>query len=310
MVLIDSFGRPLLHLRIGITQSCNLHCVYCHREGEERRAESTAEEMSVDEIVRIARLAVEMGISKIKLTGGEPLMRKDIIEIVKGIALLPGLKDLSMATNGTLLGFLSKDLRRNGLRRVNINLPSPRPEVYSKLTGGKVEDVLDGLKAAVEAGFSPVKLNMVILKGVNENAIPEMIKLAREAGAVLQLIELDPVNVNSEFYSAHHQVLDEYEAALRQKAVNVKTRRFMHDRRIYSLPDLKVEVVHPIENTDFCMHCTRLRVTSGGKFKPCLMRNDNLVDILTPMRRGASDEELKVLFKIANKKREPYNKRT
>lgn len=266
--------------------------------------------MSVDEIVRVARLAVEMGISKIKLTGGEPLMRKDIIEIVKGIALLPGLKDLSMATNGTLLGFLSKDLRRNGLRRVNINLPSPRPEVYSKLTGGKVEDVLDGLKAAVEAGFSPVKLNMVILKGVNENAIPEMIKLAREAGAVLQLIELDPVNVNSEFYSAHHQVLDEYEAALRQKAVNVKTRRFMHDRRIYSLPDLKVEVVHPIENTDFCMHCTRLRVTSDGKLKPCLMRNDNLVDILSPMRRGASDEELKELLKIANKKREPYNKRT
>jgi cyclic pyranopterin phosphate synthase len=102
--------------------------------------------------------------------------------------------------------------------------------------------------------------------------------------------------------------LDEHEEMLRQKAVKIETRRFMHNRHIYHLPDVTVEVVHPIENRDFCMHCTRLRVTSDGKLKPCLMRNDNVVDVLTPMRRGESDEKLKELFMLVNQRREPYNK--
>jgi cyclic pyranopterin phosphate synthase len=308
MVLTDNCGRPLLNLRIAITQRCNLRCDYCHREGEENCARGTAEEMTVDEIVRIARIAVNLGISRIKLTGGEPLMRKDICEIVKGIAAIPDVKDLSITTNGAMLGFLAQELRACGLRRVNISLPTLNAETYSKLTEGRIENALEGVKAAVAAGFYPVKLNMVVLNGVNVDAVPEMMDFARQTGTILQLIELDPVNVDEAYFSVHHKFLDEYEEMLRQKALNLETRRFMQNRRIYHLPEMTVEVVHPIENRDFCMHCTRLRVTSGGKLKPCLMRNDNLIDILTPMRRGASDEELKELFNRANQEREPYNR--
>lgn len=277
-------------------------------EGEEKPTENSAAEMTVDEIVRIVRIAVGLGISKVKLTGGEPLMRKDNTEIVKGIAAIPGLVDLSMTTNGTMLASLAEELHANGLKRVNISLPTLNGEVYNKLTGGRLEDVLESVKAAVEVGFYPVKLNMLILKGVNDYAVPEMIEFATETGTILQLIELEPVNISGTYYSTHYKSLDEYEDMLRQKSLKVETRQYMQSRRIYHLPSVIVEVVHPIENTDFCMHCTRLRVTSDGKLKPCLMRNNNLVDILTPMRNGAKDQELVELFKLANQKRRPYNK--
>ncbi len=172
-------------------------------------------------------------------------------------------------------------------------MPSLNTETYHKLTGGNLQIALAGIQAAIEAGFSPVKLNMVILQDVNVSDIPAMIEYAGRNGVVLQLIELDPINVSGNYYSAHHRSLDEQEQMLREKAVTIEKRPFMHNRLIYHLPNATVEVVHPIENTDFCMHCTRMRVTSDGKLKPCLMRNDNLTDILTPIRQGASDEELK-----------------
>jgi cyclic pyranopterin phosphate synthase len=308
MVLKDNCGRPLLNLRISITQRCNLRCDYCHREGEGCCAGGTTQEMTVNEITRLSRIAISLDIARVKLTGGEPLMRKDLCGIVKGIATTPGLKDLSMTTNGALLGFQAQELRACGLRRVNISLPTLNAETYHKLTDGRIENALEGVKAAVAAGLYPVKLNMVILNGINVDAVPDMMNFARQTGTILQLIELDPVNVNSNYFSVYHKFLDEHEEMLRQKAVKVETRRFMHNRHIYHLPDVTVEVVHPTENGEFCAHCTRLRVTSDGKLKTCLMRNDNLVDILTPMRRGASDEELKALFMRANQMREPYNK--
>jgi len=307
MVLFDNCGRPLLNLRIAVTQRCNLRCDYCHKEGEQCFS-GTCEEMIVNEIVRIARIAVGLGISRIKLTGGEPLMRKDLCEIVKGIAALPGLRDLSMTTNGAMLAFQAKELRDCGLRRVNISLPTLNAETYHKLTEGRLLNALEGIKAAVTAGLYPVKLNMVVLNGVNVEAVPEMMDFARQTGTILQLIELDPINVDDAYFSAYHKFLDDHEEMLRQKAVKIETRRFMHNRRIYHLPDVTVEVVHPTENREFCAHCTRLRVTSDGKLKTCLMRNDNLIDMLTPLRNGANDEELKSLFIRANQIREPYNK--
>ena len=310
MVLTDNCGRPLLNLRISITQRCNLRCDYCHKEGEEigSCSRGTAEEMTVAEITRIAKIAISLGIDRIKLTGGEPLMRKDLCDIVKGIAATPGLRDFSLTTNGALLGFQAQELHACGLRRVNISLPTLNAEVYHKLTGGRIEDALEGVKAAVAAGLYPVKLNMVVLNGVNVDAVPELMDFTRQTGTILQLIELDPVNVSDTYFSVYHRFLNEHEEMLRQKAVKIETRKFMHNRHIYHLPDVTVEVVHPTENREFCQHCTRLRVTSDGKLKTCLMRNDNLVDILTPMRQGASNEDLKALFMRANQLREPYNK--
>lgn len=307
MVLTDRCGRPLLNFRISITQRCNFRCDYCHKEGE-GCSRGECEEMTVNEIVSIARIAVGLEISRIKLTGGEPLMREDLCEIVQGIAAIPGLKDLSMTTNGSMLASQAERLHACGLRRVNISLPTLNADKYSKLTDGKLKNTLEGINGAVKAGFCPVKLNMVVLNGVNVDDVPQMMEFASQTGTILQLIELDPVNVESDYFKSYHKVLDEYEEMLKQKASSIETRRFMHNRHVYRLPHVTVEVVHPTENREFCSHCTRLRLTSNGMLKTCLMRNDNLIDIITSLRKGATDNELKEFFLQANQIREPFNK--
>lgn len=309
MVLIDSFGRPLLNLRVAVTNKCNLRCSYCHGEGEDKESGRYNGEMSSEEIAQIVKIAVGLGITRVKLTGGEPLMRKDIVDIVSKLSAISGLTDLSMTSNGTMLEPLALELRKAGLKRMNISLPTLHGAVFHGLTGGDVDNVIMGVNAAVEAELCPVKLNMLILNGINDEAVPEMIEFAAKTGTVLQLIELEPVNVSDSFYRANHQSLDSYEEALQRKALKVETRRFMQNRHVYHLPDVKVETVRPIENTDFCLNCSRLRITSDGKLKPCLMKNDNLVDILTPLRKGAGDEELVKLFLLANENRQPFNKK-
>jgi cyclic pyranopterin phosphate synthase len=304
----DSFGRPLLNLRVSVTQRCNLHCPYCHREGEEKRVSNSVIEMTPEEIVRIVKVAVKLGMRKVKITGGEPLLRPDILDVVKGIAGIHGLKDLSMTTNGTLLSKFAESLHDNGLMRVNVNIPTLDNETYHKLVGGNLQDVLNGIEAAVNAGLNPVKLNMLILKGVNNKDIPRMMSFASKSGTILQLIELEPVNVSSEYYEQRHFALDEVEVELKNRAAKVETRGDMQNRRIYYLPNVKVEVIHPIENTEFCARCTRLRVTSNGKLKPCLMKKTDLVDVLTPIREGQDDKKITELFKEACQKREPYYK--
>lgn len=305
-MIYDNHGRPTLNLRISVTQRCNLRCPYCHREGET----SPSTEMSLEEILRIARIALRLEISRVKLTGGEPLLRPNILQIVQGIAELRGLRDLSMTTNGTLISSFATGLRKNGLVRVNVNLLTLDRKVYRTVMGGNLGDVLKGIRAAVDAGLYPVKLNTLILKGVNEHEIPRMIDFAERSGTILQLIELEPLNVSPDYYGGHHYELNGEEEELEKRAWRVETRRDMQNRRVYFLPRVKVEVIRPIENTEFCAHCTRLRVTSDGKLKPCLMRNDNLVDVLTPMRNGADDEALIQLFVEAIKRREPYCKAT
>ncbi len=303
----DNYGRPTLNLRISVTQRCNLNCVYCHREGQ-TPVTTVPLEMSSDEIIRLTRIALSLGISRVKLTGGEPLLRPDILQIVKGIAELRGLRDLSMTTNGNRLAAQAEALRKNGLMRVNVNLPTLDSRTYQELNGGDLKDVVEGVKAAVNAGLYPVKLNMLILQGVNAGEIPRMIRFAKQSETILQLIELEPVNMEPSFYSRYHEPLNVVEADLEARAFRVKTRGDMQNRRVYFLPEAKVEVIRPIENTEFCSHCTRLRITSDGKLKPCLMRNDNLVDVLTPLRGGADDKTLTQLFIEAIKRREPYYK--
>jgi len=264
--------------------------------------------MTADEIARIVRIAVNLGVRGIKITGGEPLMRRDIVDIVGQTSSIPGLTDVSMTTNGTFLEPLAYELHENGLKRVNISLPTLNKEDFHKLTGGNVQDTIKGVKAAVAGGLCPVKLNMLLLRGINVSSVPEMIEFAAETGTVLQLIELEPINMNDSFYESNHEPLDRFEETLKKKVVKIETRHYMQNRHVYHLPNVSVELVRPMENTEFCLHCSRLRITSDGKLKPCLMRNDNLVDFITPLRKGASDDQLAKLFKLANQRREPFNK--
>jgi cyclic pyranopterin phosphate synthase len=264
--------------------------------------------MTADEVLRIARTAVSLGISRIKLTGGEPLLRSDILDIVSGLASISDIRDLSITTNGTHLPTLAKPLKDAGLKRINISLPSLDKKTYSLVSGGNLNEALEGVGAAVKAGLDPVKLNMLVLRGLNTADIPKMIEFARNSKTILQLIELEPVNINDDYYNEHFFSLNGLEQELKQQALSVETREDMQNRRVYTLPRVKVEVVHPIENTDFCARCTRLRVTSDGKLKPCLMVNDNLVDILSAIRKGATNEDLKELFVEAVKRREPFYK--
>ena len=305
-MIYDNCNRPVLNLRISVTQKCDKHCPYCHREGESNP--STI--MTVDEIIRIVRIALNLGISRVKITGGEPLLRNEIVEIVRGISGLESLTDLSMTTNGTQLKGLAKDLKKAGLGRLNVSLPTLDPTVYNDVMGGNLQDAINGVRAAVQSGMQPVKLNMLVLKNVNDGEVENMIQFAAQTGTVLQMIELEPINLSKEYYERHHVGLDEIAQKLEMLASESMIRKFMQNRRVYVLPKLKVELIRPIENTEFCANCTRIRVTSDGKVKPCLMRKDNLVDLLTPMRNRADDKKLTEIFVEAVKKREPYYKET
>ncbi|WP_297470428.1 GTP 3',8-cyclase MoaA [Thermococcus sp.] len=306
MTLYDRFGRPVTNLRISLTQECNFRCFFCHREGQRFLAKN---EMTPEEIERLVRIASRLGIRKVKLTGGEPTVRDDIIEIVRRIK--PYVVDLSMTTNGSKLKELAKPLAKAGLDRVNVSLHSLKPEVYKRITGvDMLETVLEGIEEAVKY-LSPVKLNMTVMKGLNDGEIWDMVNFAARTGTILQLIELEAPREMTEtgFFRKYFYPLKPVERELEKRAVEIRERR-MHRRRKYFVPTdygiAEVEVVRAMHNTVFCANCTRLRVTSNGKFKTCLLRNDDLIDFLTAMRNGASDAELVDIFKKAVLKREPY----
>lgn len=301
-MIYDRFKRPITSVRISVTSRCNLQCIYCHREG----IEECSTEMTPEEISRVIRVCAKFGATRVKITGGEPLLREDICEIVE-LSRVDGINDVSMTTNGTLLEGCAEDLKSAGLNRINISLDTLTPETFSYITsGGKLEEVLSGVETAIEVGLKPVKLNMVVMKGINEKEIQDVLENYSRDGIVLQLIEL--VNTNNEFFEKHFFDLDEVERRFEKSSDRVTVRRLMHGRRKYNVNRGVVEIVKPVHNTEFCAKCTRIRITPDGKFKPCLMRSDNLVDFLTMMRRGASSEEIEELFKKAVMLREPYSK--
>jgi len=263
--------------------------------------------MTPAEIANIAGIASELGARRVKLTGGEPLIRQEITEIVRLLSERKTIEEISMVTNGTLLTYpLATNLKRNGLMRININVPSVDAETYKHLTGGRISDALEGVKAAKSAGLYPVKVNMLVLGGVNNDQIDSMLKFCRQAGATLQLIELEPLNVESNYYSQHHYSLDGIEKELSGRAQKVEVRRSMHGRKVYHLGEAQVEVVKPVENTEFCLRCSRMRLTSDGKLKSCLMRCDDLVDILGPIRSGAGSQEVRRLIESSARTRRPF----
>ncbi len=304
----DRFGRPVKSIRVSVTERCNLNCFYCHREGEWHKHRS---EMTPEEIEKILRIARELDIRKVKFTGGEPLFREDIVEIVERSAPLMD-KDVSLTTNGTLLSKYAYDLKEAGLDRVNVSLDTLNPEKYAKITRKNMLNyVIDGIYAAVDAGLNPVKLNMVLLKGINEDEIEDMIRFSADTGTILQIIELEaPIEKEqTEFFKKYHVNPKFIEEHLERIAEQIKYNELHRRKRFIFNFDGKraeVEIVRPMHNSEFCMYCTRIRLTSDGKLKPCLLRDDNLVDILTPMRNGADEKDLKDLFIEAIMRREPY----
>jgi len=290
--LTDNYGRKISNLRISITPRCNLNCMYCHREGED----NPGAEMSLEEISKIFNVASEFGISSVKITGGEPTVRKDICDIVSAV---PDSMESSMTTNGTLLAPIAHDLKAAGLSRVNISLDSLNPEKYKKIAGkDMLSDVLEGIEAAVEAKLTPVKINVVMLKGVNDDELEDFVDFARgRREIILQFIELmdfkDPDSITN---------VDELEKDLQDRSKLIITRR-MHHRKKYCLDGAEIEVVRPMHNKEFCANCNRLRVTSDGYLKPCLLRHDNHVNI-----RGLSEDEMRKAFLKAAELREPYFK--
>ena len=294
MQLTDAYGRTINSLRISLTNRCNLRCIYCHHEGETRDINN---EMTVETVANIVRASKTFGINKVKFSGGEPLMRDDFEEIV---AALPELKDISATTNGIFLGTRAQSLADSGLSRINISLPSLSPEKYRKVTGGDIRQVLKGIDAAVECDLTPIKLNMVLLKGINDTEIRNMMDFIRkyEGKVILQLIEL----MDFQKTSMYNVNINEVEKFLESKASDIKERA-MHRRKKYYIDGVEVELVRPIDNSHFCANCTRLRVTSDGRLKPCLFRNDNLVDA-----NNKEPQEIVELLKHTMDKREPFYK--
>jgi cyclic pyranopterin phosphate synthase len=309
MVLMDSFGRAVSQARLSLNSSneCNFRCDFCHKEGIE---ESNSNSLLPAEIEKIMGILHLFGVDRIKLTGGEPLLRRDIIDIVDRLKKI-GMNEISLTTNGTGLTGMAEDLRKRGLTRVNISLHSLKRKKFFQITGAdKLSETIKAIQASINAGLIPVKINTTLLRGYNEDEVNDLIDFSQNIGGgktnVLQLIEL--VSNESTNYRNYHYPLNMIESKIRKSAM-VTTERFSHRRPKYELSNgVTVEIVKPMHNTGFCGGCNRLRITYDGRFKPCLLKKDNYIDFLTPMRSGASDSDLIELFKLAISLREPFFK--
>ena len=303
MTIRDRYGREVNNIRVSVTQRCNLNCFYCHREGE---CASTGVEMTPAEIGRVISAVARLGIRKVKITGGEPLIREDITDIIRETKEIAGIEEVSMTTNGVLLGPLAKSLKMAGLNRVNVSLDSICDSTFEAITGSdSLREVLRGVDQALRAELTPVKINMVLLKGVNDTQVWPLVDFTRRKKIILQLIELESPREN-EMYRKYHLDLSCVEQRIREQSREVLTRSMHHRQRFMLEGGGEVEIVKPMHNTEFCSYCNRIRVTSDGRFRPCLLDSEYLVDFLTPMRRGASDGELERLFLQAVRLRRPF----
>ncbi|MHA2020154.1 MAG: GTP 3',8-cyclase MoaA [Candidatus Thorarchaeota archaeon] len=303
--LVDAFGRHINYLRISLTQKCNHACFFCHSEGQSLEGP----EMSPEEIERLVQMGVTHGVTRVKLTGGEPLLRLDIIDIIMRIS--PLVEDLSLTTNGTLLEDMASDLKDAGLDRVNVSLHTLRMPTYQRMTGfNNLSKVKRGIKSAIDAGLSPVKINMTIIKSINDDEIHSMMRFAAETGAILQLIELQDIPTQPDIELDDQRTrIDGLEEQFQQVATRIE-QRTLHGRRRYTIPievgSVEVEVVRPMGNSSFCKSCTRLRVTSDGKLKPCLYREDNLVQVRQFLSDCKYDNQLLDAYIKAASLRQPF----
>lgn len=276
MELIDDFGRRITRLRISLLNRCNMNCPYCHHEGNESSLKS---QLSLAQIKQLLPMIEKYEISSIKLTGGEPLLHPNIVEIVKILSNSPTVEDISMTSNGLLLEKYAFKLKEAGLNRINIGCDTLYDSSVKSVA--KIRKALD---IAKDVDFNPIKLNMVILKGINDNEIEDMIEFSREHGFILQIIEL--IDSDKEFYKKYHLPLNRIESMVASRAVRIKTRS-VQDRKQYFLANgAIIEIVPPMHNPDFCANCHTLRVTSDFQFQACLRRTDNFVPISDDLEKS------------------------
>ena len=289
--MIDKLGRDITYLRISLTDKCNLRCRYCMpEEGVCRRSHS--EMLNEDEVVTAVEVAASLGIRKVRLTGGEPLVKKNIVSICRRVAAVEGIKEVCLTTNGILLPELAKELRQAGVNRVNLSLDTLNPEKYAYITRiGRLEQFRAGLEAALDAGFDKVKINAVLIGGFNDDEIEALANLTKEYPVDMRFIELMPIQDHDEFGEAAYVP---YSKVLERLPEAVPAAQDGGVAKLYRLPGAKgnIGLISPI-SAHFCGECNRIRLTADGKLKPCLHSGDEY------SIKGLNREEMKAVFEQA-----------
>ena len=299
--LIDSYNRHINYLRISITDRCNLRCIYCMpKDGISLIGHDDI--LRYEEFLRIARIAVSKGISKIRITGGEPLVRKGLVDFIGDLSALSGIQDLSMTTNGILLSSTALALRSAGLKRLNISLDSLSPEKYRTVTrGGDINQVLAGIKAANAAGFSPLKINMVAIRGINDDEILAFARLSLEYDVHVRFIEYMPIGMENGWHEDRFVSTDEIKNTISALGhlVQIENDNGAGPAQMYALAGApgRLGFISSL-SSHFCATCNRLRLTPDGKLRTCLF-SDAEVDLKTPLRQGCSDQELEQIITAA-----------
>jgi cyclic pyranopterin phosphate synthase len=313
-MLLDSFGREIDYLRIAVTDRCNLRCVYCMPpQGIEWKARSAI--LTYEEIVAVVRAAADLGVRKIRLTGGEPLVRPGVERLVEMIAAVPGIQDMSMTTNAVLLERHAEALAHAGLRRVNVSLDTLRPDRFERITRlGQIGDVWRGLEAAERAGLAPIKLNAVIVRGMNDDELSDFAALTLDHSWHVRFIELMPIANEGDWGEQSpppgDRLVTAQEMQLRlaaglgeqfTTAVTLDSHEVPGNgpARIVRLPGARgtLGFITPVSQ-HFCPTCNRLRLTADGKLRPCLL-SDGEVDVIGALRSGATERELQGLLQQA-----------
>ena len=279
--MIDQYNRRISYLRLSITERCQLRCTYC-RAGEDLCPKES--ELAADQMVEIVRACSELGIDRVRLTGGEPLLRRDLTQIIKGIRAIQAIKDISLTTNAQDLANQAAGLRAAGLDRVNVSLDSLDKEKFRLLTGGDVDKVISGVRTAIECGLLPIKLNAVLVKGVNDNEIGDFISLAKDMPIDIRFIEYMEIGVNP--LAATKRVSSDFILSQFPELVKIPPRYFGQPSSDYQIPGYKgrIGLISPISH-QFCGDCNRIRIMSDGTLRPCLGRNDE-VDLLPSINEG------------------------
>lgn len=298
--LIDPFDRKINYLRLSVTDRCNLRCTYCMAEEMEFLPKSSV--LSLEEIQRLAECFVALGISKIRLTGGEPLVRKGIAELSASISAIDGLKELTMTTNAVLLDKFAKPLANAGIKRLNISIDSLKPDRFKAMTRvGELGDVLGGIEAARSEGFQAIKLNAVILAGQNDDEVVDLARYAIERDLDISYIEEMPLgHISShERAATQHHSLSIKEHLRQEFEIAPSTETTGGPSRYYRVAgsDTKIGFISPMSD-NFCSSCNRIRLTTEGRLLLCL-GNEHSVDLRAPLRDGARDTELKSIIRNA-----------